>query len=131
MSNYALSAVLRLKDEFTANIKKFGKATGAVERSSKLASSAVSKLDAKMKGMGKSALSAGKNLAKGFTAATIAGVGLSLKGAADMETQMTQLETAFRGNKEQAKDYFMWANKMANATPFENSEVIEATAKLS
>lgn len=124
MAEYSLSAVLKLRDNFSATVTNFRKKTDEI-------GSAVAKADKQMFKLGSSAIQMGKRMMQGIGVATAAATALAFKGAADMETHMGQLETAFKGNKEMAQDYFMWANRMANATPFENAEVIEATTKLS
>ena len=62
----------------------------------------------------------------GLTAYGVAGI----KVASDFETLGAQMNTAFQGDKKMAGEYFAWANKYANLTPFTNQEVIESTVKL-
>ncbi|MGL5655355.1 MAG: hypothetical protein ACRCXY_00790 [Fusobacteriaceae bacterium] len=96
---------------------------------------AVKKMDERMskigsKGFGKLTNFA-SNAAKGVAAVGVATGVMAIKGAADLETYSMMLETAFKGNKTQAQDYYKWANKFANETPYSNAEVIEGTVKLS
>lgn len=135
MPNYNLSAVISVKDNFTTTINKFNQGLKKSAFNSEMLEKGISRLGTTMgntfKKAGSSALNFSKNLAIGLGAgATATGV-FALKTASDMETYSNMLETSFKGNKEMAGDYFAWANKFANETPFSNKEVIESTVKLS
>lgn len=96
---------------------------------------AVKKMDERMSKIGSKGFdkltSFASSAAKGIAAVGVATGVMAIKGAADLETYSGMLETAFKGNKAQAQDYYKWANKFANETPYSNAEVIDATVKLS
>jgi phage-related minor tail protein len=66
----------------------------------------------------------------GLGAVMAGAFGLGVKAAADQQQQMAALETAFHGNKKAAQDYYKWAQAYGKNTPFETSDVVDATIKL-
>lgn len=129
---YAVETVLSVRDHFTANIDKYNR---GLRKVGDITVSSISKAN---KALDKFAVSGAKkfgNFAKNAViGTTVAGVGLgafAIKAAADMEMMSSTMETAFKGNKKMAQDYFAWANKFSNVTPFENAEVIQASVMLS
>lgn len=135
MAEYNLSAVLSVKDGFTATINKFSGAVKKTAFNAQVMESSFSKMDRSitntLKKGASSVMTYSKNIALGLGAVTVATGGFALSTAADMETYSSMLDTAFKGNQDKVKDYFKWANKFANETPFSNKEVMESTVKLS
>ena len=85
----------------------------------------------------------GKNLSRGYNFTKKVGAGIlkagavatgagvyGVKAAGDFESLGARMNTAFQGNKRLAADYYKWANTFANATPFNNEEIIDATVRL-
>lgn len=70
-----------------------------------------------------------KNAAKFTAAMGAAGAAMGFKEAFDLETYKAQLETA-TGSTEKAAELMKSAIAMANKTPFEGGELVEATAML-
>lgn len=70
-----------------------------------------------------------KNAAKFTAAMGAAGAAMGFKEAFDMETYKAQLETA-TGSTEKAAELMKSAIAMANKTPFEGGELVEATSML-
>lgn len=70
-----------------------------------------------------------KNAAKFTAAMGAAGAAMGFKEAFDLETYKAQLETA-TGSTEKAAELMKNAIAMANKTPFEGGELVEATAML-
>lgn len=66
----------------------------------------------------------------GIGAGIAAGLGLTVKAAADNETQLAKMETAFQGNTKAAQEYYNWAKNFGKTTPFEAADVVDATIKL-
>ncbi len=140
MSDYVLSAELSLKDRFTAKLNE------ATKSSEKLKEK-FSRLEDKIKNFGSYTANFDKfnskleattskvgNIAKKIaTVGVVSGAGLgigALKIGARFESLSARMETAFQGDKKRAAEYFKWANKFANETPFSNEEVVDATVRL-
>lgn len=66
----------------------------------------------------------------GIGAGIAAGLGFTVKAAADNETQLAKMETAMQGNTKAAQEYVAWAKEFGKTTPFEANEVVDATIKL-
>ncbi|MGM0807525.1 MAG: phage tail tape measure protein [Bacillota bacterium] len=97
------------------------------------AEKSVGNLGEKLENVGGQVQSAGQGIATSFGAGTLAigaGLGFAIKAAADNETQLAKMETAMKGNTEAAKEYLEWAKEFGKTTPFEASEVIDASIKL-
>lgn len=120
MSQYTLSAVFNLKDKVTDKIGKISKGMSVLDKD-------VRKLSDKMQKVGQVGFKAFKYMSVGVGLLGVAGT----KVAMDFETLSARMDTAFKGDKKKAMEYYAWANKFANKTPFSNEEVIGVTAKLS
>ncbi|WP_334313768.1 phage tail tape measure protein [Bacillus sp. BP-3] len=57
-------------------------------------------------------------------------LGMGVKAAADQESQLAAMETAFQGNTKAAQEYIKWAQEFGKTTPFEAKDVVDATIKL-
>lgn len=129
MNDYVLSAAIVLNDRFSG---KFDKIMNSAKK--------MNKLDINFKRIENSVGKVGMKLnrmaaigAKAFAALSVAGAGAGIAGlkvAGDFQALSSQMTTAFRGNKQQAEEYFSWANKFANSTPFSNEQVVDAAVKL-
>lgn len=126
MANYTLSAIFKLNDRFSgpcskikSNMKTLGISADSVGRK-------IEGLSGKLSKIGSVGVKAFKGIALGAGALGIAGT----KVAMDFEALSARMDTAFKGDKKKAKEYYAWANKFANETPFSNEEVVGVTAKL-
>lgn len=146
MADYVISTKITMEDNFSSAMVKVGKRLD--ETSNKVSnfknnlqkSDFSSKFNSGMDNivnkskitkstltsLGKSFVTFGKIAGASLVAAGLTG----LKLGSDMEGLSAQMTTAFAGNKKAAAEYFAWANKFANATPFSNEEVIASTVKL-
>lgn len=104
-------------------------------------SSATKNMSKNLKNMSRNIGSIGSSLTNNVTkpmiaataaiGAAIGGLGMKgLQGAADLEGYRNTLNTVLKDSKK-AGDTLKWAVNFANVTPFETSEVVEATVKLS
>ena len=119
------SVVLTLKDNFTNPLKRAKEGTKQLDRETKIARKSVRKF----------ADSLDKKLTKALkvTAAAAGGVSIAafkvgFSEALDLEGYKTQLETATKDTKKASK-IMQYSINLANKTPFEGGEVVEAAAK--
>ena len=112
-------------DKFNNTLKKFDNNT-SLDRLGKKVGKLTNKIDSSVSKLAKKT---GKILKWGVVGGTGLGIG-ALKIGAEFETLKARMVTAFEGNKELAKEHFIWGNKFANETPFSNDEVLDAMVKL-
>ena len=116
--------MLSLKDKFSKPLKKtteqIKQAEKAIKRGNNQINAWANNANQKFKSVASAA---------GKTSLAIASIatGIGFKEAFDMETYKAQLETA-TGSTERAAELMKKAITMANKTPFEGGELVEATA---
>lgn len=128
-SSKVVSVYLSLKDRFTSGFKKFNEAAQASEKETR-------RLQNRIRSMGESARAsftdmAGRSVkAIGAMSAAVAGLAVKtgISEALDLEGYRMQLQTATKDTKEAAR-IMQNAVDMANKTPFEAGELVEAAAK--
>ena len=135
-NNFVLSAVLEVKDRFTSAIEGAKRSAIGFERTfrntASVIESSASRINSGLNKMGSVVNKISGTVVKlgAIGAAGIGGIGVyAIKGAADMEKYRNVLETVLKDEK-QAAETMTWANKFANVTPFQNSEVIEGVVRL-
>lgn len=124
----SVSIIVSVKDRFTAGFKKFNEATKASERETQ-------RLENRIKSFGKNAQNSFTSFASGAMktvgalGATLAGLGVKtgFTEAMNLEGYKLQLETATK-DTEKAANIMRDAIDMANKTPFEGGELVQAAA---
>ncbi len=124
----SVSIIVSVKDRFTAGFKKFNEATKASDRETR-------RLENRIKSFGKSAQNSFTSFASGAMK-TVGALGTTLAGlgvktgfteAMNLEGYKLQLETATKDTKK-AANIMRDAIDMANKTPFEGGELVQAAA---
>lgn len=129
MAHKTIGIVLSLKNKYSEGFKSFKDATKATDKD-------IKRMHNRMKNFGRDANRAFVDFAKkgtmavGAFGAAAAGLGVKkgLSEAFDMEGYKAQLETATKDTKK-ASDVMQYAINLANKTPFEGGELVEASAK--
>lgn len=124
-----VAVILSLTDRFSSGFKKFQEATSTTEKETR-------RLQNRIKRFGADAKSAFENFALGSvkavgaagTALAALGVKTGLSEALDLEGYRQQLNTATK-DTQKASQIMQNAVKLANKTPFEAGELVEAAAK--
>lgn len=124
-----IATILSLKDKMSPGLKKVSKKTKEVSKNAekariKLGNMAVSASD-KIGKMGSKAVKAATAIA---SLAAGAAVKTGLSEAMDLEGYKAQIETATK-DTQKAGEIMEWCMQMANKTPFEGGEVVEAASK--
>lgn len=124
-----MNVLLTLKDKFSQPLVKVTASTKKAEKQIALANKTIDKF---AKNANKKFLSVAKTATKtlgGLTVGAItAGTVKGFAEAFDLETYRAQLETA-TGDTEKAAKIMQYAINLANKTPFEGGELVEAAAK--
>lgn len=124
-----IEAILKLKDKMSPGLDKVSKkikdaSKNAEKAKVKLGNMAVSASD-KIGKMGSKALKAAAAIA---SLAAGAAIKTGLSEAMDLEGYKAQIETATKDTKK-AGEIMEWCMQLANKTPFEGGEVVEAASK--
>lgn len=129
MANKVTNVLLSLKDKFTGPLKKTTETTKEAQREIAAANKTINKFaknaNKKFKSIAKTAAKTLGGLSLGaLTAGTVAG----FSEAFNLETYRAQLETA-TGDTQKAAEIMQYAINLANKTPFEGGELVEAASK--
>lgn len=124
----SVSIIVSVRDRFTAGFKKFNEATQATDKQ-------VRRLESRIRAFGKSAQNSFTSFASGAMktvgalGATLAGLGVKtgFTEAVNLEGYKLQLETATK-DTQKAANIMRDAIDMANKTPFEGGELVQAAA---
>ncbi|MGL5124952.1 MAG: hypothetical protein ACRC6U_03090, partial [Fusobacteriaceae bacterium] len=119
MADYTLSAIFRLTDRLSSPLRNINSNLAKVGITSDNVVNKIQKI--------------GSVGAKAFKVIGVAGLAAGLAGskiAMDFEALSARMNTAFKGDKKKAAEYYSWANKFANETPFSNEEVVSVVGKL-
>lgn len=129
MATKVISTILTLKDNMSGGIVKASKNMEGMSKEAKAASKQVASMANKFKRSADAMIS--KSIKLGAAAATALG-GLAIKTglseAFDLEGYRTQLETATK-DTEKATKIMTYAIDLANKTPYEGGQMIEAASK--
>lgn len=125
-STKKVNILLSLKDKFSKPLAGTTKEIKKARQEMKLGQNQINKWG---RSINNAFTGAVKNAAKFTAAMGAAGAAMGFKEAFDMETYKAQLETA-TGSTEKAAELMKNAIAMANKTPFEGGELVEATAML-
>lgn len=125
-STKKVNILLSLKDKFSKPLAGTTKEIRKARQEMKLGQNQINKWG---RSINNAFTGAVKNAAKFTAAMAAAGAGLGFKEAFSLETYKAQLETA-TGSTEKAAELMKNAIAMANKTPFEGGELVEATAML-
>ena len=125
-STKKVNILLSLKDKFSKPLVGTTKEIRKARQEMKLGQNQINKWG---RSINNAFTGAVKNAAKFTVAMGAAGAGLGFKEAFSLETYKAQLETA-TGSTEKAAELMKNAIAMANKTPFEGGELVEATAML-
>lgn len=125
-STKKVNILLSLKDKFSKPLAGTTKEIRKARQEMKLGQNQINKWG---RSINNAFTGAVKNAAKFTAAMGAAGAGLGFKEAFSLETYKAQLETA-TGSTEKAAELMKNAIAMANKTPFEGGELVEATAML-
>lgn len=135
MAAKRVNVLISLKDQFSKPLGKTATETKKLEKEMQKAKNTVNgwatAANNKIKSVATTAVKKGAQIAKALGAAAFgtgtAAFGVGLAEAFDMETYKAQLETA-TGDTQRATELMQNAIKMANSTPFEGGELVQATA---
>lgn len=119
------SVVLTLKDNFTSPLKKAKSGTRQFDKETKLARKSVKRF---AEDLDKKLTKALKVTTAAVGATGIAAFKVGFSEALDLEGYKTQLETATKDTKK-AANIMKYSINLANKTPFEGGEMVEAAAK--
>lgn len=125
-STKKVNILLSLKDKFSKPLAGTTKEIRKARQEMKLGQNQINKWGNSINNAFTGAV---KNAAKFTVAMGAAGAAMGFKEAFDLETYKAQLETA-TGSTEKAAELMKNAIAMANKTPFEGGELVEATAML-
>lgn len=129
MARKSISVLLGLKDKFTSPLKKTSDETKKFQREINKAKKVVNNFGTSVNDKFKSiAKTAAKTLGAASIGAITAGTVKGFSEAFDLETYKAQLETA-TGSTEKAAELMKYAIDLANRTPFEGGELVEAASK--
>ncbi|CAI3699939.1 conserved hypothetical protein [Clostridium neonatale] len=130
MASKVLNTILSLQDNaskkligVSSNFKNLSK------EAQKATLSAQKSLDNLGKGIEKTVTNAASKVAKIGTVLGALGIGTGLSEAMDLEGYKTQLETATKSTQK-AAEIMKYSIDLANKTPFEGGEMVEASSKL-
>lgn len=125
-STKKVNILLSLKDKFSKPLVGTKKEVEKLTKQMKMGQNQINKWG---RSINNAFTGAVKNAAKFTAAMGAAGAAMGFKEAFDLETYKAQLETA-TGSTEKAAELMKNAIAMANKTPFEGGELVEATAML-
>lgn len=125
-STKKVNILLSLKDKFSKPLVGTKKEVEKLTKQMKMGQNQINKWG---RSINNAFTGAVKNAAKFTAAMGAAGAAMGFKEAFDMETYKAQLETA-TGSTEKAAELMKSAIEMANKTPFEGGELVEATSML-
>lgn len=125
-STKKVNILLSLKDKFSKPLAGTTKEIEKARKEMKLGQNQINKWG---RSINNAFTGAVKKAAKFTAAMGAAGAAVGFKEAFDLETYKAQLETA-TGSTEKAAELMKNAIAMANKTPFEGGELVEATAML-
>lgn len=130
MASKTIGVVLSLRDQMSSGLLKVNKNIEGITKEAKRASQQVASFAQKSKDhfekIGDKAIKAGAVIAGALGGAALkTGIGEGM----NMEGFRTQLITATKDAKKAAK-IMKWSVELANATPFETGEVVEASSRL-
>lgn len=125
-STKKVNILLSLKDKFSKPLAGTTKEIRKARQEMKLGQNQINKWG---RSINNAFTGAVKNAAKFTAAMGAAGAAMGFKEAFDLETYKAQLETA-TGSTEKAAELMKNAIAMANKTPFEGGELVEATSML-
>lgn len=121
----SVNVYLKLKDQFSKPMKVATKGTKEFKQQTKIANSAIKNFGNNLNNSFKTAVKASAVALTGL-GATALKTGFS--EALDLEGYRSQLETATKDTKK-AAEIMQYAINLANKTPFEGGELVEAAAK--
>ena len=125
MADKRVNVILSLKDRFTSQIQKAAEKTKDLDKDTKRAMRSIQNFG---KDANKHFLSLASGAAKASAALSGLAVGAGISEALNMEGYKTQLETATKDTKK-AAEIMQYSIKLANKTPFEGGQLVEAAAK--
>lgn len=129
MANKVTNVLIKLKDKFSGPLKKTTETTKKAKREIAAANKTINKFASNANKKFKSiAATAAKTLGGMSVAALTAGTVTGFSEAFNLETYRAQLETA-TGDTQKAADIMKYAINLANKTPFEGGELVEAASK--
>ncbi len=130
--NKKINVLMALQDKFTKPLgtttKELQKSRLEIKKGHQELNKWGSKANEVFKGVASKAVNLTKNVAKIGTAMAGAAAALGFNEAFNMETYKAQLETA-TGDTQKAAKIMKYAIDMANKTPFEGGQLVEAAAK--
>ncbi|MGL5050756.1 MAG: phage tail tape measure protein, partial [Fusobacteriaceae bacterium] len=129
MSNYALSASLRLKDEFTRTIRSARNQFGSLSKSYRQNAEAFSAYQKKMKGNLDSfnkGIGKVKTVAMGVGGALTAAVGVAYNSYVDLNYQLTKNQAIMNASAEDAGKLTKQVKDLGASTAFSALEVAQA-----
>lgn len=125
MADKRVNVILSLKDRFTSQIQKAAEKTKDLDKDTKRAMRSIQNFG---KDANKHFLSLASGAAKASAALSGLAIGAGINEALNMEGYKTQLETATKDTKK-AAEIMQYSIKLANKTPFEGGQLVEAAAK--
>lgn len=129
MASRTIATIFTVKDKMSKPIKDLSKEMKELHRKSKLSANQMNKF---AKAANDAFINATKSTAKfaASSVAVIAGMAskIGLSEAMDLEGYKLQLETATKDTK-RASEIMQYAIQLANKTPYEGGELVEAAAK--
>lgn len=130
--NKKINVLMALQDKFTKPLgtttKELQKSRLEIKKGHQELNKWGNKANEVFKGVASKAVNVTKNVAKIGTAVAGAAAALGFNEAFNMETYKAQLETA-TGDTQKATQIMKYAIEMANKTPFEGGQLVEAAAK--
>lgn len=130
MSSKTLNTILSLQDNTSKKLVGISKNFKNLSKEAQKATlSAQKSLNNLGKGIEKTVTNAASKVAKIGTVLGALGIGTGLSEAMDLEGYRTQLETATKSTQK-AAEIMKFSIELANKTPFEGGEMVEASSKL-
>lgn len=130
MSSKTLNTILSLQDNTSKKLVGVSKNFKNLSKEAQKATlSAQKSLNNLGKGIEKTVTNAASKVAKIGTVLGALGIGTGLSEAMDLEGYRTQLETATKSTQK-AAEIMKFSIDLANKTPFEGGEMVEASSKL-
>lgn len=130
MASKTLNTILSLQDNTSKKLvgvsKNFKNLSKEAQRATLSAQKSLNNLG---KGIEKTVTNAASKVAKIGTVLGALGIGTGLSEAMDLEGYRTQLETATKSTQK-AAEIMKYSIDLANKTPFEGGEMVEASSKL-
>ena len=130
MASKTLNTILSLQDNTSKKLVGVSKNFKNLSKEAQKATlSAQKSLNNLGKGIEKTVTNAASKVAKISTVLGALGIGTGLSEAMDLEGYRTQLETATKSTQK-AAEIMKFSIDLANKTPFEGGEMVEASSKL-